>query len=318
MANAMGTLASALVIQRSLEMVFVRYPMLKALSLDLSDSQVDYNQSINSRYQTIATVNDFGTGATDRADTNVSVTINQFKEVHHSFTPQEYSGTKRNLIDESAAPITEAIGMHILGAVAGNTSPSTAGLWVNGTFTGSELVLAGANASTATITYAGLVSARTALTAAGVPKTGRFVALNGTAYGSVLNDSTIIEIQKNQNAGSAIQDGVLPGVAGFTIYEWPNLPLTGSSVTNARVGFCGVPQSTIFAGRVPKDPSSIIPGAAFPGNVGIVTDEGSGLSVMVNEWVDASTLKANVRLVFMYGVAAGHTGCGRVIRATAA
>lgn len=318
MANALGTLASALVIQRSLEMVFIKYPMLKALSLDLSDAQVDFNQAVTSRYQTIATVNDFGTGATDRADTSVSVTVNAFKEVHHSFTPQEYSGTKRNLVDESASPIAEAIGTHILSAVAGNTTGAVAGLWTNGNFAGAELVIGGASAAAGAITYAGIVSARTALNAAGVPKSGRFMALNGTLYGSALTDSTIIEIQKNQNAGSTITDGVLPNVAGFTIYEWPNLPLTGASVASTKGGFCGVPQSTVFAGRVPKDPSAVLPGASFPGNIGIVTDEGSGLSVMVNEWIDPSTLKANVRCVFMYGVAVGHATCGRVIRSSAA
>lgn len=318
MANALGTLASALVIQRSLEMVFIRYPMLKALSLDLSDGEVDFNQAVTTRYQSIATVNDFGTGATDRADTNVTVSMSAFKEVHHSFTPQEYSGTKRNLLDESASPIAEAIGTHLLSAVAGNTTGPIAGLWTNGNFAGAELAIGGLNASAATITYSGIVSARTALNNSGIPKAGRFMALNGTAYGSVLTDSTIIEKQKNNSADSVITDGVLTNVAGFTIYEWPNLPLTGSSVANAKVGFCGVPQSTVFVGRVPKDPSSVIPGASFPGNIGIVTDEGSGLSVMVNEWIDPSTLKANVRCVFMYGVGVGHATCGRVIRATAA
>lgn len=318
MANALGTIASALVIQRSLEMVFVRYPMLKSLSLDLSDAQVDYNQAIKSRYQTIATVNNFGTGATDRADTDVSVTINNFKEVHHAFTPEEYSGTKRNLVDESALPIAEAIGRHILSAVAGSTSPVTAGIWTNGNFTDAELVIGGANAATGTITYAGIVSARKALNDAGCPNTGRFMALNGTLYASALTDSTIIEIQKNAQASNVITDGVLTNVAGFTIYEWPLLPLTGASVASTKGGFCGVPQSTVFAGRVPKDPSSVIPGASFPGNIGVVTDPGSGLSVMVNEWVEPSTLKANIRLLLMYGVAVGHVNCGRVIRSTAA
>lgn len=318
MANAFGTLATGLVIQRSLEMVFIKYPALKSLSLDLSTDEVDFGQAVSTRVQSIATVNDFGTGATDRADTNYPVTINQFKEVHHSITPQEYSGTKRNLIDESAAPIAEAIGSHILSAVFGNTTGPVAGIMVAGTYTGTELNIGGANASVAAITYSGIVSARTALNNAGVPKEGRYMLLNGTAYGSVLSDSTIIEIQKNQNAGSAITDGVLPNVAGFTIYEWPNLPLTGSATTNARIGFCGVPQASVFAGRLPKNPSSVIPGATFPGNIGVVTDMGSGLSVMVNEWIDPATLKANVRCVFMYGIAAAHVTCGRVIRSNAA
>lgn len=318
MANALGTLASALIIQRSLEMVFVRYPMLKQLSLDLSDSEVAYNQAITSRYQAVATVNDFGTGATDRADTSVAVTLNNFKEVHHAFTAIELaSTTKRNLLDESARPIAEAIGAHILGAVAGNASPVQAGIWTQGNFSNEDTSFGGASYAAAATTYAKVVTQRQALNVAGVPNVGRFMVVNSPIYSSLLTDTNVVQIQNNNRADGTIATGVLSNVAGFDIYEWPNMPSTGASVAGTKVGFCGVGQSTVFAGRVPKDPREVLPGAGFPGNIGIVTDEGSGLSVMVNEWIDPSTLKANVRCIFMYGVAVGHPTCGRVLRSTA-
>lgn len=319
MANDLSTLSSALIIQRSLEMVFIRYPMLKKLSLDLSNEEADYNIAITSRYQAIATVNNFGTGATDRADTAVTVTMSNFKEVHHAFTPQEYSGTKRNLVDESALPIAEAIGQTLFSAVAGNTSPSVAGIWTQSNFSSESAGgFGGANASAPDTSYSDVVDQREALNLLGVSSANRFMVVNSKVYSSLLKDSTVIEKQKNNQADATIANGVLTGIAGFDIYEWPNLPLTGSSVTNAKVGFCGTPQSTVFAGRVPRDPRQVLPNAPFPGNIGVVTDPGSGLSVMVNEWIDPSTLKANVRCIFMYGVAVGHASCGRVLKATAA
>ena len=319
MANALGTLASALIIQRSLEMVFVRYPMLKNLSLDLSDSAAAYNQAITSRYQAVATVNNFGTAATDRADSTVSVTLNNFKEVHHAFTPEELAGTNsRNLIEESSLPIAEAIGAHIFGAIAGNSSPVQAGVWTQTNFSNEEAAFGGANYSAATTTYAKVVAQRKALNIAGVSGAGRFMVVNSPIYEALLNDSSVVEIQKNSNATDTIANGVLSNVAGFNIYEWPNMPSTGASVAGTKVGFCGIKQSTVLTGRVPRDPREVLPGAGFPGNIGIVTDEGSGLSVMVNEWIDPATLKANVRCIFMYGVAVGHPTCGRVLKSTAA
>src|SRR5580765_8000488 len=103
--QTLGTIGSSLIIQRALDLVFTKRPVLNSITLDLSSDAALYNQAIKSRTFSVPTVNDFGTGATDRNDTDVSVTLNRFKEVHHAFTPQQYSGTNRNLVEESAEPI---------------------------------------------------------------------------------------------------------------------------------------------------------------------------------------------------------------------
>ena len=35
---------------------------------------------------------------------------------------------------------------------------------------------------------------------------------------------------------------------------------------------------------------------------------------MVNEWIDPATLKANIRLIFMYGVAKGNGVNGQILK----
>jgi hypothetical protein len=299
MANAVGTLASAVIIQRALELVFTMRPILGAVSLDLSDERCKFNQPIISRKFTVATVNNFGTGATDRADSDVSVTIDQFKEVHHAFTPQELSGTERNLVEESALPIAIAVGNHMVDAIAA--------LWLEANF--------GAGAQSTTVAIAGtnystLTSLRKSLNGRGVPDRPRFVAANSDAYEKWLNDSTVVAALNNQNNGGAIQSGILPGVAGFEgVYEYPALPNAGNMSA-----FAGYKDSVVLATRLPRDPREVLQNASFPGNLGVVTEPRTGMSVMVNEWIDAATLKANVRLIWMYGKAVGNSNNGQILK----
>src|SRR5438445_6689625 len=135
MANVVGTLASSVIVQKALDLVFTKRPMLNSISLDLSAEQVKFNQSVYSRIFSVPAVNNFGTGAVDRADTDVPVLISNFKEVHAAFTPQEYSGTDRNLSEESAEPIAVAIANHLVDAVAA--------LWIAANFTNSTIQLSG-------------------------------------------------------------------------------------------------------------------------------------------------------------------------------
>ena len=295
MANALGTLSSAVIIQRALELVYTRRPMLRAICTDLSDEVVDYGQTINTRLRGIATVNDFGTGATDRADTNVAVTMNRFKEVHHAFTAVELSSTKRDLVTESAQPLAIAIANHMVDAVGA--------LWLAANYT---------NATTETIAnhdYATLTGVRKALSGRGIHEPWHYVA-NADAYEKFITDPTIIDASKNPGQ-DVIASANLRGVAGFEgIYEYPAMINTGNLV-----GVAFHPDAAVLATRVPRNPETILPGAKFPGTLGVVTEPTTGLSVMVNEWI-GTDLTANVRLVWMYGVAVGNAAAlQRVITA---
>lgn len=294
MANALGTLASAVVIQRALELVFTKRPILKRISLDLSDERVKFNQAVKSRIYTVPTVNNFGTGATDRADTDVSVTIDTFKEVHHAFTPQELSGTDRNLVDESAEPIAVAIANHMVDAISA--------LWLIAAYTNATTL------ATASVAYSTLVTLREALSTRGAPDK-RFFCASAAVYSKLLNDSTVISALTNAGHGGAITSGMLPGVAGFDIFEYPALPSTGNMT-----GFAATPDATVLATRLPRDPRELLPNAPFPGAMGVVTEPTTGLSVLVNEWIEPSTLKANVRLVWMYGKAVGNVSNGQILK----
>lgn len=294
MANTLGTLASAVVIQRALELTFTKRPILSAISLDLSDQRCAFNQAILSRIYTVPAVNNFGTGAVDRGDTDVSVTIDKFKEVHHAFTPQELSSTDRNLVDESAEPIAVAIANHMVDAISA--------LWIAGNFANSTTV------AVAATNYSTIVTLRKALTGRGAPD-NRFIAGNADVYEKWLNDTTVIAALNNDNNGGAIMTGVLPNVAGFNIYEYPGLPTTGNMTA-----FAASKDSAVLATRLPKDPREVLPNAPFPGAMGVITEPRTGLSVLVNEWIDPSTLKANVRLIWMYGLAKGNGNNGQILK----
>lgn len=294
MANTLGTLSSALIIQRALELVFTKRPMLGRLTLDLSDSQVDFGQQVISRIHSVPSVEDFGEAATNRADVDVPVTLDQFKQITHKFTVQEISSTKRNLVDESAEPMAIALANHMVDAIAANWSLANFEL-------AQETVETIANTD-----YQTLLDLRKALTLRGVNEDNRFLALNVDAYSKLLEDPTVIDANRNPSSDS-IASGQIRGVAGFRdIYEYPALP-TASNMT----GFAGTADTAVIASRVPRDPRQLLPNAPFPGNMGVITDPATGLSVMVNEWIEPGNLSANVRLIWMYGTAKGNPNNGQ-------
>lgn len=299
MANSLGTLNSAIIIQRALELVFTKRPLLKNISLgfknlDGSVSGAKLGQEVLARIKTIPTVGDFGDGPTAATTTDVPVTLDQEKEIHHEFTREEYNGTDRQLVDEAAEPMAVALANHMVDAIAA--------LWVDANFSNNTTV---ASAWTYTNT---LVVLRKALQSRGAPEDGRFFVANSDVYAALLTDPVVVAALNNPANGNAIQTGKLPMVAGLAIDEYPSLP----SADNL-IGFAGTPDSTVYAARAHKDPREILPNAPFPGNFGIVTEPKTGLSIAVTEWIDAATLNANVRLSWIYGVAKGNANNGQIL-----
>ncbi len=303
MANAFGTLSTGLVVQEALDLVFKMYPVLNRITKDFSNEQLNFNQAVNTRKIALPTVSNFGSAATDRADTNISVTLDQHKEIKHNITVAEYSGTDRNLIQESAQPIAEAIGTHMVAAISA--------LWTNANYGGGstqETVTAAAS-----FNYSALTTHRATLNGRGVPKSNRFVVCGTTPYATLLNDSLVVATQNNPVGGMSIQEGMLSKVAGFDIFEYPDLLTTGTS-TGTKVAVCGSPDSTIMVSRVQKDPRATLSNASFPGAYGVVSNAQSGLSVLVREWIDPTNMSANIAVSWMYGVAVGNTNNLQIIK----
>lgn len=305
MANQLGTLATATIVQEALALVFAKRPVLNRISLGFTDKNgspiAQFNQAVITRTLGIPTVQNAGAAATDRADADVSVTLNQYKQLRYDFTPQQYSGTNRDLVREAAEPMAVALANFMVDQIA---TLVTVANFPNRT--GADAV---ANNATNNLTkvgagwdYTHLVAQRAVINKAGVPNFKRFYCGNSDVYASFLNDQRIVAWLYNQSNAEAIKMGELPEVAGFGIEEYPNLPANGSNL----VGFCGSPDALVYAARVPRDPREVIPGLPIPGNVGVVTEPRTGLSVQVVEYVDLSTLNVTAKLLWMYGIAVGN------------
>lgn len=300
MANSLGTLATGLILTEALSQAIKLRPALSKVTTDYSDQPAKLNDVVRTRIIGAPTVNDFGTAAADRTDTDASVTLSAFKEVRHKFTAAEISATSRNLIQESAAPIAEAIAdyfMDLLGA-----------LWASTTFTNSTTI---ATASFAYTTLTGINAALSADSRA-VPKKGRFGVVNADVYRYLLEDALCNRTAKS-GGDDPIATGRLSGIAGFEeIYEFPGLPSTNN--TN---GFFGQMSSTALVVRPPTDPRTLLPGVPVNANMGVISiadpnDPGKpGLSVMAVEVIDPSQLTAEVIVSWMAGAAVTRAGFGQ-------
>ena len=290
--NTLGTLASAVIIQRALALVNTKRPLLKHISTDLSDDAVKYGQSVISRLKSLPSVQNFGSGPSATTTTDVPVTINQFKEIHVAFSAQDLSSTDRNLIDEQAEPIATAFANYVVDAIAALYTPTN--------FTNKTVVASGwTRANT-------VVPLRGALVGRGVPG-DLFASLNESVYSSLLVDPMIVSVLNNRDQDT-IKSGVITPVDGFGLSEYPLLP-----TANNLVGFAGAADATVIATRLPRDPREVLPNAPFPGNLGIVKDPTTGLSVMVREYIDPVDLSAHAAICWMMGVAVGNANNGQLL-----
>lgn len=311
--NALGTLATATIVQEALSLVFAKRPILNRISLGFTDRNgspiAAFNQPVITRTLGLPTVQNAGAAQSDRADTDVSVTLNQYKQLYYLFTPQQYSGTNRDLVREAAEPMAIALANFMVDQVAA--------LWTPANYpvrTGADAV---ANNATNTITHLGagwdythLLNVRGTINKAGVPDFKRFYVGSSDVYASLLNDQRIVAWLYNQSNQEAIKRGELPEVAGFGIQEYPNITAVAG---NGLFAFAGTPDSTVYAQRVPRDPREVIPGLPVPGNIGIVTEPRTGLSVQVVEYVDMATLNINMKLLWMYGTSVGNANNGQLV-----
>lgn len=295
--NSLGALSGTLILQRALEFVFTKFPALAAISMGFKelDGRVDnmlLNQTATTRIVNAATVNNFGTGATDVSTTDVSVTLDQKKEVHHKFTFANVNSTDRRLIDEQAMPIAIGIAKHIIAQV--NT------LWLKANYTNYVTVASGWD-------YDNTIRAlRKKAAQLGIPEGRRALVINSDVYDALLGDTMVVAALNNPANADAIKEGRLPQVGGLLPSEYPDLAGNSENL----VGFCCDPSATVFAARAPKDPREVAQNLSFPGIIDYITEPNSGFRVMVNQWIDPDTLDVNNRLVWLQGYAKGNAALG--------
>ena len=133
------------------------------------------------------------------------------------------------------------------------------------------------------------------LNSANVPVNGRYAVLNPSFYGALLNDTTVVA--NPQITGDLVRTAGIGNVAGFNINQYSAVP--GNSITLG--GFFAQQEALLIATRVPEVPT----GVPIPGEISVVTEPRTGLSVQVRENYDVVKGQLQRTYALIYGVKAG-------------
>lgn len=292
-ANALGTLTTELLTQRSLSLLKLSYPWLFSISTNFSAEGADYGQTVKTRLKTALVANDYvpnvGYGANNVVLTDVPVTINQHKGVPVSFNANELGSTKRDLFAEQSEGMHYALGTAFVDYVL---ALITAGNFAN--HTDSKLSLFGRPV---------MRKAAKAMGLRNVPDMGRIALLNPDFFEAAGNDATLLQLAAFRNP-EIITEYQLPKLAGFQPFEAKSLP-----VAAALAGFFCTPEALAFATRVPSDYTQALPGASN-GSVSVVQNTDTGISVQLVQYVNHDAATATARLAVMFGAAKGNPACG--------
>lgn len=285
--NVLGTLVGDIVSQRTLATLVSLRPMLNDLVTDFSDAQARLDQTVYTRTIGLPAVQNFGSAASDSAVVDYPVTLDAHKQTLFTFTAAEYLSTGRNLVAEHSNALAVAIGNHLVDTVAA---------LITDAFT-SETTGAAGNK-----TFSDITTGTKALNLAGAPDYDRNMWINADFAEALSND----EVMDQFAVGQASAYSRWQNCKGFSrITEYPALP--GNSFN--LIGFGFQRNALLLTTRVAVDPSSIL-GAGYPGTIEVVSDPVTGLAVVNNLWIDASTLAVNSRMILLYGVARGTVGSG--------
>lgn len=303
-ANSNGTLYGTQIIRRAFQICFTAFPSLKAFSqgfkeLDGSVEGAALGQDVVSRILVPSSVTNFGTAASDFSATDVTGKLRNMRQIYHKFTAAEVNSTQRNFIDESAMPMAIGLAQEITRAMAAMVSRSNFNAAVNSKNPYLS-VASGWTFANTLLPLIGLLDDR------GVPKMGqRFFMPNSAVNIALMGDSALYAAYNNSQNSKVISEGEMPQIVTGLKYEaFPALSPSDSNL----VGFAGTPDALTYMARAPKTPDEAFAGAAAraPFVYGIITDEKSGFSVMVQQWI-ATDLSIHTRLAWIDGYSVGNT-----------
>jgi hypothetical protein len=287
MANSIGTTNANVIAQRALEILVANYDFLKSSVTDFSSEAAKYNASIYTHRISATTAQDYsqanGYVASATTQTDVQITLNKFKHVSYAVDDQERTSSNINLIERFAGAAAHALGLQMVGDLLALVTSSS--------FTSAL------TQSSATFSYASVVSAGITLNNANVPQHDRYAVLAPSFYGRLLNDSTIVA--NAQISGEQSRTAGIGSVAGFNINMYSAVP--SNSITLG--GFFAQREALLIAARVPEVPT----GVPIPGDISVVTEPRTGLSVQVRENYDVVKGLLQRTYALIYGVKAGET-----------
>lgn len=296
--NSLGTLYGTHIIQRALELVFTKFPRLGLFSFGFRDldgqvAGMNLGQTAKSRLHSISSIGNFGDAAQAFSQTDVDVTLRNFRQIYHAFTPAEINSTELPLIDAAAMPM--AIGL------ASGMTRNIAGLVCRAKFKQTVNSKAPYLAVASGWDYDNtILPMQEYANERGMPEFGRYFLVNSAVNSALLGDELIVAEKNNPANLQAIQQGRLPQVSGFEFDVFPSLPNTDGNL----IGFAGVPGALGYVARPPRDPRQVMPNVNVPFVYNFVQDKLTGFTVMVQQWIDTD-LKAHTRLIWLDGLAVG-------------
>jgi hypothetical protein len=287
MANTLGNVNNGrLIAQKALTTLLARFPVLNNVAHNFSDKALKYGETLNARVVTATTAGAFdpavGYVATDRAQVDIPVVLNN--HIHHTYgiTDQERSSSQIDLIQNFADTAAYSIGSKIMQTLFG--------LALNANFANKITKAVGSFDRTVVVDLAVDLNSRF------VPDMNRSLVLSSLYFGALEKDITIVGNLYNKDGD--IGANRLPNVHGFDVTEFAQLPSNSENL----VGLAISPEALGIVTSIPE-----MPGVREGGLMSVVTDDRTGLSVLLRQWYDWTKGVENRTLTLMFGVAKGVT-----------
>ncbi len=286
------TLSVPVLVAQTLEAYKQRYPMLGALSTDISDEASRKGQQVIARISKVPTVADFNaTQATNAQDSktlleDIPVTLNRHRESVIKWVQDDVEKSQIKII-EAMTNLGYAIGKDVTDyllsqALATNFSTSV---------------------TAATPDRATLRAVTAAMNGNGAGDV-RYAIVNSDVYDDLDNDPEITSADFAGQMQGANPWGTLSNTSGFTnIWEYPDTPSNSALMT----GFFFDPTAFVLASRpmVLNQQLAVQLGVPLQSKVDVVSDPSTGMTFTAFTWQSNTSFDLFTKLVVLYGVSAG-------------
>lgn len=307
-ADTAGTLAGTLVAIRSLELYKYEFPLLGMITSDYSDEPAQFNQTTQTRiiitpaimsYDPTVQADGRAKGwviGTPAQTIDVPITINKHNGVEITFDCNTLASTVRRLFDEQVEASHYALGKDLM--------DSLYALMTAANF-GDNAPFAEASVDFGRRTFS---KCKRILNLQGAPKANRFSLISSSYFEKLEADPTLVSLAVYQKP-EIITDSQLPLISRFLPIEAENLPTTGNMAA-----FFGHRSSLVVQTRIPNDYTQVFGGSASYGDVSVITNPDTGMSIMQTKYVSHQGGYGAQRLAWMYGVAKGNTKGGQIVK----
>jgi hypothetical protein len=307
----LGILSGTLVAQRTLDLYKLQFPVLGAITTDFSDQPAQYMQTTSTRIIVVPAVlsYDSTTDATGRPKGYTIVTpaqtvdapivLNKHRAVDVVFDANTLASTTRNLFAEQAEANAYALGLDVVTSLYSNIT--AANFAANPAFTVPII-----NYGRPTFS-----KVKRVFNLQGVPFSNRFALSSSYMQEQLEQDPTLVSLAVYQKP-EIITDAELPQINRFQPYEAPNLPAT--AIGNATLAaFFAHKTALLMQSRIPNDWSTVLGPNSGYGQVSVVTNADTGLSVLLVRFSNPQSAHAEYRLALIYGTAPGNTKGGQIV-----